>query len=132
MADASKSDILFIMADDIGWFNVSCYNRGIMGFAGPNVDRIATGGAMFADCCGQQSCPAGRAAFMTGQSPIRTGPAKVGIPGAKLGLSFDDPTIAQFLKNFGYVTGQFGKNHLGDRNEHLPRVHGFDEFFGNP
>jgi len=131
MAKTDKPNILFIMADDIGWFNVSCYNHGIMGYRTPNIGRIAKEGAMFTDFYGQQSCTAGRAAFITGQSPIRTGLTKVGLPGAKLGLSFDDPTIAQFLKNFGYATGQFAKNHLGDLNEHLPTVHGFDEFFGN-
>src|SRR5215813_9601059 len=131
MAATDKPNILFIMSDDIGWFNVSCYNHGIMGYQTPNIDRIASEGAMFTDFYGQQSCTAGRAAFITGQSPIRTGLTKVGLPGAKLGLSFEDPTIAEFLKNLGYTTGQFGKNHLGDRNEHLPTVHGFDEFFGN-
>jgi len=128
---SKKPNILFIMADDIGWFNVSCYNHGIMGYRTPNIDRIAKEGAMFTDFYGQQSCTAGRAAFITGQSPIRTGLTKVGMPGATLGLSAEDPCIAQFLKKFGYATGQFGKNHLGDRNEHLPTVHGFDEFFGN-
>src|SRR5262249_30587432 len=127
----SKPNILFLMSDDIGWFNVSAYNMGIMGYRTPNIDRIAKEGALFTDFYGQQSCTAGRAAFITGQSPIRTGLTKVGMPGAKLGLSAEDPTIAQFLKSFGYATGQFGKNHLGDRNEHLPTVHGFDEFFGN-
>jgi arylsulfatase len=131
MPKNSKPNILFIMSDDIGWFNLSCYNHGIMGYQTPNIDRIAQEGAMFTDFYGQQSCTAGRAAFITGQSPIRTGLTKVGLPGATVGLSADDPTIAQFLKNFGYATGQFGKNHLGDRNEHLPTVHGFDEFFGN-
>src|SRR5262247_2116693 len=131
MPKTDKPNILFIMSDDIGWFNVSCYNHGIMGYRTPNIDRIAKEGAMFTDFYGQQSCTAGRAAFITGQAPIRTGLSKVGLPGAKLGLSFEDPTVAQFLKNFGYATGQFGKNHLGDRNEHLPTVHGFDEFFGN-
>ena len=134
MAKAPKSgkpNILFIMADDIGWFNLSCYNHGIMGYRTPNMDRIANEGAMFTDFYGQQSCTAGRAAFITGQSPIRTGLTKVGMPGATLGLSAEDPSIGQFMKNFGYATGQFGKNHLGDRNEHLPTVHGFDEFFGN-
>jgi arylsulfatase len=126
-----KPNILFIMGDDIGWFNVSCYNHGIMGYRTPNIDRIAREGAMFTDFYGQQSCTAGRAAFITGQSPIRTGLTKVGLPGAAVGLSAEDPTVAQFLKNLGYATGQFGKNHLGDRNEHLPTVHGFDEFFGN-
>ncbi|MGE3876007.1 MAG: arylsulfatase [Parvibaculaceae bacterium] len=131
MAKATKPNILFIMSDDIGWFNLSCYNHGIMGYRTPNLDRIAKEGAMFTDFYGQQSCTAGRAAFITGQSPIRTGLTKVGLPGAKLGLSFEDPSIGEFMKHFGYTTGQFGKNHLGDRNEHLPTVHGFDEFFGN-
>jgi arylsulfatase A-like enzyme len=126
-----QPNILFVMADDIGWFNLSCYNHGVMGYQTPNLDRIAKEGAMFTDFYGQQSCTAGRAAFITGQSPIRTGLTKVGIPGATLGLSAEDPSVAQFLKGFGYATGQFGKNHLGDRNEHLPTVHGFDEFFGN-
>jgi arylsulfatase len=124
-------NILFIMSDDIGWFNISCNNNGIMGYRTPNIDRIAKEGANFTDFYGQQSCTAGRAAFITGQSPIRTGLTKVGMPGATLGLKAEDPTVAQFLKNLGYATGQFGKNHLGDRNEHLPTVHGFDEFFGN-
>src|SRR5262245_39173603 len=134
MAKTPKTDkpnILFIMSDDIGWFNISCNNNGIMGYRTPNIDRIAKEGANFTDFYGQQSCTAGRAAFITGQSPIRTGLTKVGMPGATLGLKAEDPTIAQFLKNLGYATGQFGKNHLGDRNEHLPTVHGFDEFFGN-
>jgi len=126
-----KPNILFIMSDDIGWFNISCNNNGIMGYRTPNIDRIAKEGANFTDFYGQQSCTAGRAAFITGQSPIRTGLTKVGMPGATQGLSFEDPSIGQFMKNFGYATGQFGKNHLGDRNEHLPTVHGFDEFFGN-
>jgi len=126
-----KPNILFIMSDDIGWFNISCNNNGMMGYRTPNIDRIAKEGANFTDFYGQQSCTAGRAAFITGQAPIRTGLTKVGMPGAKLGLNFEDPTIAEFLKNLGYATGQFGKNHLGDRNEHLPTVHGFDEFFGN-
>ena len=127
----SKPNILFIMSDDIGWFNISCNNNGIMGYRTPNIDRIAKEGANFTDFYAQQSCTAGRAAFITGQQPIRTGLTKVGLPGAKLGLSFEDPTVAEFLKHLGYATGQFGKNHLGDRNEHLPTVHGFDEFFGN-
>ena len=126
-----KPNILFIMGDDIGWFNISAYNMGIMGYRTPNIDRIGREGAVFTDWYGQQSCTAGRAAFITGQSPIRTGLTKVGLPGAALGLSFEDPTIAEVLKSFGYASGQFGKNHLGDRNEHLPTVHGFDEFFGN-
>ncbi len=119
------------MSDDIGWFNISCNNNGIMGYRTPNIDRIAKEGANFTDFYGQQSCTAGRAAFITGQSPIRTGLTKVGMPGSALGIKPEDPTVAQFLKNLGYATGQFGKNHLGDRNEHLPTVHGFDEFFGN-
>ena len=126
-----QPNILFIMSDDIGWFNVSCYNHGIMGYRTPNIDRIAKEGAMFTDFYGQQSCTAGRAAFITGQSPIRTGLTKVGLPGATLGLGAEDPSVGDFMKGFGYATGQFGKNHLGDRNEHLPTVHGFDEFFGN-
>jgi arylsulfatase A-like enzyme len=129
--DAKKPNILFIMADDIGWFNPSCYNRGVMGYKTPNIDRIAAEGALFTDWYGQQSCTAGRAAFITGQSPIRTGLTKVGLPGATLGLQAEDPSVAEFMKSLGYATGQFGKNHLGDRNEFLPTVHGFDEFFGN-
>ena len=131
MAKTSKPNILIIWGDDIGWFNVSAYNHGIMGYRTPNIDRIAREGAMFTDWYGQQSCTAGRAAFITGQSPIRTGLTKVGLPGAKLGLQPEDPTIADLLKPLGYATGQFGKNHLGDRDEFLPTVHGFDEFFGN-
>jgi len=128
---SAKPNILFIMGDDIGWFNASCYNDGLMGYRTPNIDRIAKEGAKFTDWYGQQSCTAGRAAFLTGQSPIRTGLTKVGLPGAKLGLGPDDPCIAEVLKAQGYATGQFGKNHLGDRDEHLPTMHGFDEFFGN-
>jgi arylsulfatase A-like enzyme len=126
-----KPNILFIMGDDIGWFNVSAYNMGIMGYRTPNIDRIGKEGAVFTDWYGQQSCTAGRAAFITGQSPIRTGLTKVGLPGVTLGLGPDDPSVANVMKSLGYSTGQFGKNHLGDRNEHLPTVHGFDEFFGN-
>ncbi len=126
-----KPNILIIWGDDIGWFNISAYNHGLMGYQTPNIDRIAKEGAMFTDWYGQQSCTAGRAAFITGQSPIRTGLTKVGLPGAKLGLQPEDPTIAELLKPHGYVCGQFGKNHLGDRDEFLPTVHGFDEFFGN-
>jgi len=128
---AKKPNILIIWGDDIGWFNISAYNLGIMGYKTPNIDRIAKEGALFTDWYGQQSCTAGRAAFITGQSPIRTGLTKVGLPGAKLGLQPEDPTIAELLKPQGYVCGQFGKNHLGDRDEFLPTVHGFDEFFGN-
>src|SRR5215470_17857858 len=105
MAAKGKPNILFIMADDIGWFNISCNNNGIMGYRTPNIDRIAREGANFTDFYGQQSCTAGRAAFITGQSPIRTGLTKVGMPGATLGLKAEDPTIAQFLKKFGYATG---------------------------
>ena len=126
-----KPNILIIWGDDIGWFNISAYNHGMMGYRTPNIDRIAKEGAMFTDWYGQQSCTAGRAAFITGQSPIRTGLTKVGLPGSKLGLQPEDPTIADLLKPQGYVCGQFGKNHLGDRDEFLPTVHGFDEFFGN-
>ncbi len=126
-----KPNILFIMGDDIGWYNVSAYNLGVMGYRTPNIDRISKEGALFTDWYAQQSCTAGRAAFLTGQSPIRTGLTKVGLPGAELGLGPDDPCIAEALKEQGYATGQFGKNHLGDRDEHLPTMHGFDEFFGN-
>ena len=130
-AQQQKPNILVIMADDIGYWNISAYNRGMMGYRTPNIDRIANEGAIFTDYYGQQSCTAGRAAFITGQSPMRTGLLKVGLPGAKEGLSDKDPTLAELLKPLGYMTGQFGKNHLGDRNEFLPTVHGFDEFFGN-
>ncbi|HJZ60059.1 MAG TPA: arylsulfatase [Gemmataceae bacterium] len=129
--DGKKPNILIIWGDDIGWFNPSCYHGGVMGYQTPNIDRIAREGARFTDWYGQQSCTAGRAAFITGQSPIRTGMTKVGLPGSTLGLQPEDPTIAELLKPQGYVCGQFGKNHLGDRNEFLPTVHGFDEFFGN-
>ena len=128
---AKKPNILIIWGDDIGWFNISAYNMGVMGYRTPNIDRVAKEGAMFTDWYGQQSCTAGRAAFITGQSPIRTGLTKVGLPGADIGLQPEDPTIADLLKPLGYVTGQFGKNHLGDRDEFLPTAHGFDEFFGN-
>jgi arylsulfatase A-like enzyme len=128
---AKKPNILILWGDDIGWFNISAYNHGVMGYKTPNIDRIAKEGALFTDWYGQQSCTAGRAAFITGQSPIRTGLTKVGLPGAKLGLQPEDPTIAELLKPLGYVCGQFGKNHVGDRDEFLPTVHGFDEFFGN-
>jgi len=126
-----KPNILVIFGDDVGYWNISAYNRGMMGFRTPNIDRIAKEGAIFTDHYAQQSCTAGRAAFITGQSCFRTGLLKVGLPGAKEGLSDKDPTLAELLKPQGYKTGQFGKNHLGDRNEHLPTVHGFDEFFGN-
>ena len=126
-----KPNILIIWGDDIGQFNISTYNMGMMGYRTPNIDRIGQEGAVFTDWYGQQSCTAGRAAFITGQSPIRTGLTKVGLPGAKEGLTKDDPTLAELLKPLGYATGQFGKNHLGDRNEMLPTVHGFDEWLGN-
>ncbi|MBV8399906.1 MAG: arylsulfatase [Acetobacteraceae bacterium] len=126
-----KPNILVLWGDDIGQFNVSAYNRGMMGYRTPNIDRIAEEGALFTDWYGQQSCTAGRAAFITGQCPIRTGLTKVGLPGAPEGMKIEDPTIAGLLKNHGYMTGQFGKNHLGDRDEMLPTNHGFDEFYGN-
>jgi arylsulfatase A-like enzyme len=124
-------NILVIMGDDIGWFNPSCYHQGMMRYQTPNIDRIAKEGARFTDWYGQNSCTAGRAAFVCGQSPIRTGLVKVGIPGARIGLQKEDPSVADFMKSLGYATGQFGKNHLGDLNRFLPTVHGFDEFFGN-
>jgi arylsulfatase len=126
-----KPNILVIWGDDIGQFNVSAYNMGMMGYRTPNIDRIGREGAVFTDWYGQQSCTAGRAAFITGQSPIRTGLTKVGLPGAPEGMRKEDPTIAGLLKPLGYLTAQFGKNHLGDRDEMLPTAHGFDEFFGN-
>jgi arylsulfatase len=126
-----RSNIVVIWGDDIGQSDVSAYSRGLMGFKTPNIDRIAKEGVMFTDYYGEQSCTAGRASFITGQSGLRTGLTKVGLPGATLGLQKEDPTIAELLKPLGYATGQFGKNHLGDRNEFLPTVHGFDEFYGN-
>ena len=126
-----KPNILIIWGDDIGWFNISAYNDGMMGYRTPNIDRIADEGIRFTDAYGENSCTAGRAAFITGQSPFRTGLLKVGLPGAKEGMSDQDPTIATVLKDMGYTTGQFGKNHLGDLDAHLPTNHGFDEFFGN-
>ncbi len=126
-----KPNILILWGDDIGWFNISHNNRGMMGYKTPNIDRIAREGIEFTDYYGQQSCTAGRAAFITGQNPVRTGLTKVGIPGAEAGLQPEDPTIADLLKPLGYATGQFGKNHLGDRNKYLPTLHGFDEFYGN-
>jgi arylsulfatase A-like enzyme len=127
---ASKPNILFIMSDDVGITNVSAYSLGLMGYHTPNIDSIAKEGALFTDYYGEQSCTAGRASFITGQNAFRVGLTKVGMPGAKQGLSFEDPTIAELLKPLGYVSGQFGKNHLGDRNEYLPTVHGFDEYAG--
>ena len=126
-----RPNIVVIWGDDVGWYNVSAYNLGVMGYETPNIDRIAREGAIFTDWYGQQSCTAGRAAFVTGQSPIRTGLLKVGLPGAREGIMEEDPTIAGLLKAYGYMTAQYGKNHLGDRDEHLPTNHGFDEFFGN-
>jgi len=130
-AQAKKPNIVVIWGDDIGWWNVSAYNQGMMGYKTPNIDRIAKEGALFTDWYGQQSCTAGRACFITGQSGFRTGLLKVGLPGAKEGLQARDVTIAQLLKAQGYATAQFGKNHLGDLDEHLPTAHGFDEFFGS-
>jgi arylsulfatase A-like enzyme len=121
-AEDKKPNILVIWGDDIGQFNVSAYNRGMMGYKTPNIDSIANQGALFTDWYGQQSCTAGRAAFITGQSPIRTGLTKVGLPGAPEGMKKEDPTIADLLKAQGYMTGQFGKNHLGDRDDMLPAI----------
>ena len=131
MAQQKKPNILILWGDDIGWWNVSFNSRGQMGYRTPNIDRIGNEGVCFTDYYGQQSCTAGRAAFITGQNPVRTGLTKVGMPGANVGLQAEDPTIAELLKPLGYATGQFGKNHLGDRDEYLPTMHGFDEFFGN-
>jgi len=130
-AQQKKPNILVIMTDDVGVWNISAYHRGMMGGRTPNIDRIANEGALFTDYYAQQSCTAGRAAFITGQHPFRTGLLAVGLPGAPLGLQKEDPTIAELLKPQGYATAQVGKNHLGDRNEFLPTVHGFDEFYGN-
>ncbi|MEQ9694608.1 arylsulfatase [Shimia sp. SDUM112013] len=130
-ADTEKPNILVIWGDDVGQSNISAYTRGLMGYQTPNIDRIAEEGMMFTDYYGEQSCTAGRSSFITGQSVFRTGLSKVGLPGAKEGMQVEDPTIAGLLKAQGYATGQFGKNHLGDRDEHLPTNHGFDEFFGN-
>src|SRR5262252_4851929 len=126
-----KPNILVIWGDDIGISNLSCYSDGLMGYRTPNIDRIADEGMRFTDYYGEQSCTAGRAAFIMGQCVFRSGLSKVGLPGAALGMRAEDPTIAELLKPLGYATGQFGKNHLGDRDEHLPTQHGFDEFFGN-
>src|SRR5438876_10254132 len=130
-AQAKKPNVLIIWGDDIGYWNVSAYNQGMMGYKTPNIDRIAKEGALFTDWYGQQSCTAGRAAFMTGQSGFRTGLLKVGRPGAKEDLQARDVTLEQLLKAQGYMTAQFGKNHLGALDEHLPTAHGFDEFFGS-
>ena len=126
-----KPNILILWGDDIGWWNISYNSRGQMGYRTPNIDRVGNEGVAFTDYYAQQSCTAGRAAFITGQNPIRTGLTKVGMPGADVGLHKEDPTIAELLKPLGYSTGQFGKNHLGDKDEFLPTMHGFDEFFGN-
>jgi arylsulfatase A-like enzyme len=129
-AQEKKPNIVVIMSDDVGIWNISAYHRGMMGGRTPNIDRIANEGALFTDYYAQQSCTAGRAAFILGQTPFRTGLLKVGLPAAKQGLQNTDPTIAELLKPLGYATAQIGKNHLGDRNEYLPTVHGFDEFYG--
>src|SRR6201982_694674 len=128
---AKKPNILILWGDDIGIRNCSFFSRGMMGYRTPNIDRVANEGAALTDYYAQQSCTAGRACFICGQNPIRTGLTKVGMPGATVGLQKEDPTIAELLKPLGYATGQFGKNYLGDRNEYLPTMHGFDEFFGN-
>lgn len=124
-------NFLMIWGDDIGYWNISAYNMGMMGYKTPNIDRLAKEGMIFTDAYGEQSCTAGRASFITGQSGFRTGLLKVGLPGAKEGMRKEEPTIAEYLKSKGYMTGQYGKNHFGDRDEHLPTNHGFDEFFGN-
>src|ERR1700755_2995296 len=126
-----QPNILVIWGDDIGINNLSCYSHAVMGSQPPNIDRLANEGMMFTDSYGEQSCTAGRASFITGQSGYRTGLTKVGVPGSPVGLQAEDPTIAELLKPLGYSTAQFGKNHLGDLNEYLPTAHGFDEFFGN-
>jgi arylsulfatase len=130
-ASDKKPNILVIFGDDIGQANISAYTKGLMGYRTPNIDRLAKEGMIFTDYYAEQSCTAGRSSFITGQNVFRTGLSKVGVPGADVGLHKEDPTIAELLKPLGYATGQFGKNHLGDRNEFLPTVHGFDEFFGN-
>src|SRR5262245_15215590 len=126
-----KPNILVIFGDDIGQTNVSAYSMGVMGYRTPNIDRIAKEGMIFTDYYAEQSCTAGRSAFITGQCTLRTGLSKVGVPGSPVGIQDRDATIAQMLKPLGYATGQFGKNHFGDLNRYLPTVHGFDEFFGN-
>jgi arylsulfatase len=128
---AGKPNIVIIWGDDVGQSNLSAYTFGLMGYRTPNIDRIAAEGVKFTDYYGEQSCTAGRSAFITGQSVFRTGLSKVGMPGADQGLQKRDVTIAQLLKAQGYATGQFGKNHLGDKDEFLPTNHGFDEFYGN-
>ena len=130
-AQGKRPNIVVIWGDDIGQSNISAYTHGLMGYQTPNIDRMAREGMMFTDSYADQSCTAGQSSFTTGQSVFRTGMSKVGMPGAKEGISAEDPTIATLLKQQGYATGQFGKNHLGDRNEHLPTVHGYDEFYGS-
>ena len=130
-APSRKPNIVVIWGDDVGFTNLSVYSRGVMGYRTPNIDRIANEGAVFTDHYAHPSCTAGRAAFITGMYPIRTGLTSVGMVGGPVGMQAQDATLAEVLKTQGYATGQFGKNHLGDRNEHLPTVHGFDEFFGN-
>jgi arylsulfatase A-like enzyme len=131
MASSTKPNILVIFGDDIGMWNLSCYSGGMMGYKTPHIDRLAAEGMRFTDCYGEQSCTAGRASFMTGQSGFRTGLTKVGMPASPIGLQAEDATMAELLKPLGYATGLFGKNHFGDLNKFLPTVHGFDEFFGN-
>src|SRR5262245_26536998 len=126
-----RPNILVIWGDDIGVHNVSAYSHGIMGYRTPNIDRVAREGALFTDAYGEQSCTAGRAAFILGQHPFRTGLLTIGMPGSPHGITDWMPTTADLLKEQGYTTGQFGKNHLGDQDQHLPTNHGFDEFFGN-
>ena len=130
-AGTKKPNILVIFGDDIGQANISAYTRGLVGYRTPNIDRLAKEGLLFTDYYAEQSCTAGRSTFITGQVVFRTGLSKVGLPAAPVGLQKEDPTIAELLKPLGYATGQFGKNHLGDRDEFLPTNHGFDEFYGN-
>ncbi len=130
-ANTERPNILVLWGDDIGWNNLSCYGLGVMGYETPNIDRIANEGVQFLEHYGEPSCTSGRAAFITGQLPIRSGMTRIGFPGDKLGLLPETPCLARYLKQQGYVNGHFGKNHLGDRNEYLPTVHGFDEFYGN-
>src|SRR5262245_64827931 len=130
-AQQKQPNIVVIWGDDIGFWNISAYSRGMMGYQTPNIDRIANEGAIFTDVYAQQSCTAGRAAFILGQTPFCTGLLTIGVPGSPQGITKDQPTIAELLKPLGYTSGQFGKNHLGDRDEHLTKTHGFDEVFSN-
>lgn len=130
-AQQEMPNIVVIWGDDIGVSNISAYHRGMMGGSTPNIDRLAKEGIMFTDYYAQQSCTAGRASFILGQNPFRTGLLTIGMPGSEQGVQAKDPTIAELLKPMGYATAQIGKNHLGDRNEFLPTVHGFDQFYGN-